>query len=486
MTMTSITSALLGLVMGASAFGATDYIIRMEKPINNKAQTDELLLDAGAGNTAQAQIINGEEGLLNVRFENEQAAQKVLDQLEQSGTVAHISENHLYKPTMNYEWVDVTEKSSDTSMVFPFFNKNGLPGVQLPPANFRQGADPLIGNDWGIHKVGLVDIGSNQTNSSIITAVLDTGMDYNHEDLIAKMWRHPDNAQIVGRDFAQNVDQPYDVVHFDIDGCMRDFLCAIGINQQKYLVNPGHGTHVAGHVAAFANNSLGIQGVGAGAKVMALKFFYDYGSKYAGQGSDAGAIQGIDYAIKYGVKVINASWGGQMAPSDWETSELKQAFVRAQQAGVIIVVAAGNDGKDNDAQAKPIYPAKCNLDNLIVVAATDSNDGMAKFSTYGNQSVHIGAPGDTILSTVVGNGYTDTVAEVQGKKIPWSGTSMAAPYAAGAVARIWSAHPNESYKQIRERIFKTVRQVPALAGKTTTGGIINVQAAIDFKLTAAN
>src|SRR6185503_17174173 len=122
---------------------------------------------------------------------------------------------------------------------------------------------------------------------------------YNHEDLKGALWRDPSNPQIVGRDFAHNTDLPYDVLHFDLDGCMKDPACTSGETMGQYLTNPGHGTHCAGHVGAVANNSIGIQGVGGKVQVMALKFFYDYtdGAANAGGGDDAAAIQAIDYAI---------------------------------------------------------------------------------------------------------------------------------------------------------------------------------------------
>ena len=226
-----------------------------------------------------------------------------------------------------------------------------------------------------------------------------------------------------------------------------------------------------------------MRGVAAGSKMMALKFFFDAGKPDGGAGSDEGAIKSIDYAIKNGAKVINASWGGNQPRHLAEKSELKQALLRAQNAGVLVVIAAGNDGRDNDNDSMPNFPASFELDNIITVAATDSQDQLAEFSAYGLRTVHIGAPGVKILSTIAGGGYSDVVARFkdgdgQEQSMDWDGTSMAAPMVAGAAAAIWSKNPTWTYKQVRERILSTARKVPALEGRVASGGILNLKAAL--------
>lgn len=357
-----------------------------------------------------------------------------------------------------------------------------IPEVDPPPAEVEPGMDPLTATDWAINKINMPELGVNGANREVITAVVDTGVDYNHEDLKGSMWRKDGEVKAVGYDFAHDNAKPYDLVYFDLEGCLKDILCRFGMNQAKYLVNPGHGTHCAGHVAAVANNSLGIQGVGAGAQLMALKFFYDVGEPKAGAGDDAAAIKAIDFAVKNGAKVINASWGGNMSREDGEKSELKKALERAREAGVIIVIAAGNSGEDQDNVEKPTYPAAYDLDNLIVVAATNDKDELASFSNYGATSVDIGAPGAKILSTTVGSKYSDLVASAKDEdstiNVEWNGTSMAAPIVAGAVALVWSRHPQLTYKEVRERVLSTARKVPSLEGKVVTGGILDVAAAL--------
>lgn len=432
---------------------------------------------------SKVDVINSDEGLLSLRFETAAAAAQAKARLELSGEVVSLSRNHLYRPALK---ISLREESAQERFVRQLTDPSvELPEVQLPPAQVTEGADPLVAQDWAMTRIGLP---ASQDEASaaqpVIAAVIDTGVDYNHEDLVGAMWRHPSNEREVGYDFAHQNARPYDLVHFDIDGCLKDLACQFGFNQERFLVNPGHGTHCAGHVGAVANNSLGIAGVGTRTtQIMGLKFFFDYGEENAGAGDDAAAIKSIDYAVQNGAKVISASWGGNSSRQDAEKSELKQALIRAQKAGVLVVVAAGNDGLDQETEEEPSFPAAYDLDNLIVVAATDPQDRLADFSNYGHKSVHIAAPGVKILSTVVGSRYSDMVASYKddhGKthRIDWDGTSMATPIVAGAVARVWAKFPNADYREIRERILSSARRVPALEGKVVTGGVLDVSAAL--------
>ncbi len=443
-------------------------------------------------------------GLVKLSFATPEDAALALKKIRVSNTSARVSFNNFYRPAMNYRFkklakpyafflplADEEASAGDNNMIQV---GSEIPEIDPAPESVDSGDDPYMIYDWALKNIGFPTekLGEWMSDSSIITAVLDTGVDYNHEDLSGAMWRSMDendenNAEIVGWDFAHNTARPYDLVKYDLAGCVEDPMCKSGIDSSKYLINPGHGTHCAGHVAAVAQNSLGIRGIGGGAQLMALKFFFDEGEENAGQGSDLGAIQAIDYAIEHGVQVINASWGGNMSPEDAEGSELKQALIRAQKAGVIVVVAAGNEGVDQDSEElgfEPSYPAKYDLDNLIVVAAIDQKDQLAGFSNYGVNSVHLAAPGVRILSTISGGTYSDVVASVTDKDgnvygQTWDGTSMAAPIVAGAVALVWSKYPTEDYRQIRDRILRSTRPVPGLAGKVITGGALNISAALE-------
>jgi subtilisin family serine protease len=439
---------------------------------------------------AKSELINSEEGIVRLSFKSAEEAQAALKSLRASDSVLHVAPNLLYRPALSMSFAAALE--ADTEDTFDYsaplnwltnIAAQGLPPVELPSGAMRPGKDPLVERDWAIKNINLKLDRRDLKASGMIVAVIDTGVDYNHEDLAQAMWRKPGNPREIGYDFAHNNATPYDVVNFDMEGCLRDSSCSLGIDTGKYLSNPGHGTHCAGHVGAMANNSLGIAGVGLGAKVMGLKFFYDKGEENAGRGDDAAAIKSIDYAIKNGAKVISASWGGRVKRSEAEESELKEALIRAQKAGVLVVIAAGNDGIDQDGVEDPNYPAAYELDNTIVVAATDKNDALADFSNYGAQSVHIGAPGVKILSTVAGNQYRDVITKFKdrngkSREVLWNGTSMATPIVAGAAALIWSQHPNLSYREVRDLILNNARPVRALQGMVKTGGILDVEAAL--------
>jgi subtilisin family serine protease len=490
-------SAMLALASLASmsAFAevsTTEMLVRFKAPQFKSTQS---FTSALGGLQTQVDVVDEAAGLVKFRFKNAEEAAAAKVRFEASGAVLHVAPNGLYRPQIKYSFShveralrpnfrfqrldDVTLSASSSS------NPANLPEISPAPATVNAGNDVKAAEDWALANIHMPTLADTErlVRSPITAAVVDTGIDYNHEDLSGALWRDATTAE-VGFDFAHNHNKPYDVVKFDVQGCLQDWSCALGIDQSKYLVNPGHGTHCAGHVGAVANNSLGIRGIGSNAaKVVGIKFFYDEGDANAGQGDDAAAVKAIDYAIAKGVKVISASWGGRMKPEEAEASELKTALIRAQKAGVLVVVAAGNDSVDQDTIANPGYPARYDLDNLIVVAATDKDDKLASFSSFGVKSVHIGAPGVKILSTTVGNHYDDIVAKYtdpQGGagELDWDGTSMATPIVAGAVSLLWATHPEWDYHQVRDRILSTSRKVPSLSGKVSTGGILDVKAAL--------
>jgi subtilisin family serine protease len=179
-----------------------------------------------------------------------------------------------------------------------------------------------------------------------------------------------------------------------------------------------------------------------------------------GEGNTADAANAIDFAVDHGARVINASWGG---PSF--SHALYSAIRRASEHGVLVVAAAGNDG--GNADSTPDYPAAFDLPNVISVAATDRSDRLLDFSNYGAQSVDLAAPGDDVYSTV------PAVSDPSGYAA-FSGTSMAAPFVAGAAALYLSKFPQATADQVRAALLVTVDRLPTLAGRTVTGGRLNL------------
>jgi len=309
------------------------------------------------------------------------------------------------------------------------------PAVGEKPADVNPPvADPELEKAYGIGKIGSDEAWKTTRGSQdVVVAVIDTGVDYNHEDLSFNMWRNPnpDKNDLVGWDFIHNDNLPFD--------------------------DNMHGTHCAGSIGAVGGNGKGVSGVNQRVSIMALKFLSGEGS-----GDTAGAIKAIDYAIGHGAKVLSNSWGGK---GDEDNKGLREAIARAEAKDVLFVAAAGNDSSDNDKD--PTWPASFNEPNMLTVAATDKSDAMASFSNYGVKSVHLGAPGAGIYSTVPGNSYKSL-----------SGTSMACPHVAGAAALVWAAHPKYTHKEVKKCLMESVDQISALNGKTITGGRLNVAKAV--------
>lgn len=269
-------------------------------------------------------------------------------------------------------------------------------------------SDPKVDAQWALSKVALEQAWeTNQGSKDVVVAVIDTGVDTNHPDLKQNIWINQDEIADNGIDDDNNgfVD---DIVGWDFWGDDDSPMDDVGLR------NPGHGTHCAGVIGAVPNNNIGISGAAPSVSMMAIRFLGADGS-----GDFLDAIRSIDYAIENGAHIISASWG---APStEAESRPLIEAIARANDAGVLFVAAAANEGRNNDSRG--IYPANVKLSNVISVAASNSRDGKPSWSNYGKRNVSIAAPGDAILSTLPNAAY--------GKL---SGTSMAVPMVSGILA----------------------------------------------------
>jgi serine protease len=271
----------------------------------------------------------------------------------------------------------------------------------------------------------------------VVVGVVDTGFDYTHNDLAANAWSNPGG----------------------VGGCPAG---THGFNAITKSCDPAddnlHGTHVSGTIGAVGNNALGVVGVNWTTTLMGLKFLDSTGS-----GLIADAISAIDFAVSaklagVNVRILSNSWGG--APF---SQSLLDEIEKANSNDILFVAAAGNNGTSND--STPFYPASYNSPNVIAVAATDNDDNLASFSNFGAGTVHLGAPGVNVLSTVPGNQYQFL-----------SGTSMATPHVAGAAALILSQTgiPPISTSELKSSLLGAVDSIPSLAGKTVTGGRLDV------------
>ncbi|MBD2449347.1 S8 family serine peptidase [Nostoc sp. FACHB-152] len=275
------------------------------------------------------------------------------------------------------------------------------------------------GNNWGADLVKAPEAwAKGYTGKGVVVAVVDTGVDYNHEDLKNNIWTN--TKEIAGN----GIDDDGNGYVDDIKGWN------FANNNNNTLDNNGHGTHVSGTIAG-QRNDYGVTGIAYDAKIMPVKVLNDSGS-----GSYSAIANGIYYAVNNGANVINLSLGGSFG-----NRTLQNALEYASSKGVTVVMAAGNDGS-----SQPDYPARYAKNTGIAVGAVDQNNNLANFSNRSgtNQLAYVTAPGVNIYSSVPNNQYAT-----------YSGTSMASPHVAGVVALMLSANRNLTPAQVRQIITET-------------------------------
>jgi subtilisin family serine protease len=279
---------------------------------------------------------------------------------------------------------------------------------------------------WGIQKIAADDTWQLQdaTGAGQVVAVVDSGIDPAHPDLATQ-------------------------VH-----SARNFVDADGTDASD---GDGHGTHVAGTIAASYDNGEGIAGVAPGARVMALRALDDEGSGY-----DSDIAEAFEWAGDNGVRVVNASLGGEGA-----SQTLRDAIHGAPNT--LFVVAAANDGSDND--TTPIYPCNTPEPNVLCVGATGNDDAVASFSNFGAHSVDVFAPGVSILSTVPGASYGS-----------WHGTSMATPHVSAVAALVLEAVPVLTAEQLKQILLESADADDRYDALSVSGARINALEAVRLAL----
>ena len=300
-------------------------------------------------------------------------------------------------------------------------------------------ADADVAEGWD------VTIGGN-----VVIAVIDTGVDYTHEDLAANMW---------GETWVRSLVTELTTTTTDSSTTYMDttFSTTMEIRWMTTVM----GLMSLGRSERWGNNGIGVVGVNWNIKIMGIKFL-----DASGNGSTSDAIDAIGYAVANGAAISNASWGANEPFSQ----SLYDAIANARDADHIFVAGAGNgdifgNGQNNDTNA--FYPASYDLDNIISVAATDHNDNRATFSNYGVTSVDLAGPGVNILSTTPGNNYE-----------LFSGTSMATPHVAGVASLVWQQNPAWTFDQVIGQLLNTVDPLSSLQGITVTGGRLNAASAL--------
>jgi len=302
--------------------------------------------------------------------------------------------------------------------------------------------DPALQQAWGIDKSNALKAWEiTQGSDHVIVAVIDTGCDLKHEDLIGNYWvNEKESSTPNGQDNDGNgfVDDYYG---WNFSG-----------NNPDLTDNHGHGTHIAGIIGALANNGKGIVGISPKVKIMCLKY-YDPKTP-----SDhlKNTVAAIHYAIKMGAHIINYSGGG-LEPSDEE----RAAIELAEKKGILFVAAAGNERSNSDLHK--YYPADYGLSNIISVTAINPSSQVLPSSNYGVETVDIAAPGQNILSTLPSSTYGFM-----------TGTSQATAFVTGAAVLIMAHHPEFSYLDVKKYILATGDVEPSLIAKTRTSRKLNL------------
>ena len=321
------------------------------------------------------------------------------------------------------------------------------PAVSYAEPNYKVTAsivpdDPDYDQLWAMNEVSAPEAWDRTTGSSdVIVAIVDSGVDYTHPDLAANMWVNTNEIPDNGIDDDKN--------GFVDDYRGWDFFS----EDPDPMDENGHGTHCAGTIGAVGNNGVGIAGYNWQVRLMPLKFLGPDGS-----GHTFDATQAVLYGSLMGAQVMNHSWGGGAY-----SKTLKDAL---GASSAVMAVCGGNDGKNLDQES--FYPASYDCENIISVAATDSNGDLAYFSNYGMNSIDVAAPGVAILSTVLNGGYEY-----------YKGTSMATPQVSGLAALICAADPSASSLDIIRTIISHTTPSSKVADKVKSGGVIDAYACVN-------
>jgi thermitase len=432
-----------GLVGRSLALGA--FALATVASANVKHVPGELIVKLKQGSQKSLQALGVQvDRQINLSYDtlyvvktSEKSLKSLQASLESNPDVEYVEPNFIYeivKPVESYTINDFLAPLNDRSELnyTPSDARFGeLWGLKNTGSNDRGGSRSEAGADidaiaaWGI----------TRGSKNVKIAVIDTGIDYNHPDLVDNIWTN--EAEANG---AEGVDDDGNGYVDDIHG--YDFAN----NDGDPIDGHSHGTHCAGTIAG-VHNDIGVAGVMADATLVAVKFLSD-----AGSGSTEGAIKAVDYATKVGVDLMSNSWGG-----GGHSQALMDAIARARDAGIIFTAAAGNSSSNND--SRPHYPSNYQLSNVVSVAAHTAQNTLASFSCYGRTTVHIAAPGHNILSTTKNGGYDS-----------YSGTSMATPHVSGALGLLLAQEGRMDHEEMRERLMATSVPHAAYRGKTIRGG----------------
>lgn len=311
--------------------------------------------------------------------------------------------------------------------------------------------DPAISQAWGLKKADAARAWSLTKGSrEIVVAVIDTGIDIKHEDLVSNLWVNPGES---GKD-SNGRDKSTNGVDDDGNGFIDDIHGWNFVSENNRLDdNHGHGTHIAGIIGASAGNNKGIIGIAPEVSIMTLKY---YDPKVPGADNLKNTVASIRYAVKMGAHIINYSGGGTEF-----SQEEHDAIKEAESKGILFVAAAGNERSNSD--NFHYYPADYELTNIISVTAIDQSTEILSSSNYGVLTVDIAAPGHNILSCLPGSAYGYM-----------TGTSQATAFVTGAAALVMAHKQSFNFDQAKKYILGTGDAYQQLLGKTKTARKLNL------------
>lgn len=467
--------------------GTGELLVQFEPGLAGAAQS---AIAAAVGAQGAKSLREGHDGngdLMLLRFPGEQAASAALEALARNPNVTFAEAN----VTFTMQGANDTLYTNGTLW--------GMLGDATSPAN-AYGSQ--AGEAWDAGHTG---------SASVVVGVVDTGLDYKHQDIYLNVWLNPGEIPLALRSVLIDTDgdlvitfrdlnQAANAAHvrdlnangrIDAGDLLADANWENGVNEDGNgylddligwdfanndndpLDDGNHGTHVSGTIGALGNNGQGVAGVNWAVQIMPLKFLDAAGSGYL---SDA--VLALDYytaaaaaaggeASQY--VATNNSWGGGGA-----SQAMLDTIVLGARQGVLFVAAAGNGGTDgigDNNDRTGYYPAGystvagAGYEAVIAVAAITSAGARSTFSNYGETTVDIGAPGSGIVSTVVGGGYAN-----------YSGTSMATPHVVGALALLASLAPSLTAAELRAALLDSAAPTSSLAGVTVTGGRLDIPA----------
>jgi len=380
-------------------------------------------------------------------------------------------------PAATGQWenlANILSSDPNISHVEPNYVRYGLGNVPN---------DPYMQELWHLGNISTFkawDTLSKSTNEDIIVAVVDTGIQLNHEDLKGHIWRNPKEVSnnnkdddgngyvddVVGWNFIDDNPMPYSYLNpervISFDPQTGEQKCSHHPTKSQYET---HGTHVAGIIAGVRNNKLGIAGITNKIKIMPIRVLGGTCTK----GDSMTILRGIQYAANNGAKIINMSLGGYGS-----TIMEQRVFEKISNKGILIVASAGNDSNNNDV-GEPHIPSDLPVEGIISVAASDENNKLAQFSNYGKTHVDLAAPGVEILSSIP---YDTGENWPKSEYIKISGTSMATPVVSGAAALLLSQDNTLTNIQLKHKLLSSVDRFPDFEGKMVSNGRLNIYKAL--------